>query len=137
MIIGRNTFSAAQNTVNMMESTRNATFVGEPTGSRPNFVGESTYIVMPYSKLRVVLLVALLAARGVDGPPQMGAAADRGGTVVAGFVENRDPCLEAILGGSRLDDRSRIEGRMIGAAGVSERSEVLRPLAHARGSRCN
>ena len=42
VIIGRRTFSAAQNTVNMIEKNTNATFVGEPTGSRPNFVGEST-----------------------------------------------------------------------------------------------
>lgn len=53
VIIGRHTFSAAQNCVNMMEDTLNVTFVGEPTGSCPAFIGESTFLVLPYSKLRV------------------------------------------------------------------------------------
>ncbi|MFB3084243.1 MAG: hypothetical protein ACE1Z4_12465, partial [Gammaproteobacteria bacterium] len=42
VIIGRETFSACQNFVNRMERETNVLFVGEPTGSRPNFVGEDT-----------------------------------------------------------------------------------------------
>jgi tetratricopeptide (TPR) repeat protein len=53
VLIGRNTFSAAQNTVNLLEQQTSATFVGEPTGSRPIFVGESTWFVLPHSKTRV------------------------------------------------------------------------------------
>ncbi len=53
VIIGRHTFSAAQNGVNMLEDTTNATFVGEPTGSSPAFIGESTFVLLPYSKVRV------------------------------------------------------------------------------------
>jgi hypothetical protein len=53
VVIGRHTFSAAQNCVNMMEDTMNVTFVGEPTGSCPAFIGESTFLVLPYSRLRV------------------------------------------------------------------------------------
>jgi hypothetical protein len=53
VIIGRHTFSAAQNTVNFIEQYTQATFVGEPTGSRPEFVGESTWFVLPHSKTRV------------------------------------------------------------------------------------
>lgn len=53
VIIGRHTFSAAQNTVNLMDKQTAAIFVGEPTGSRPEFVGESTYFIMPHSKTRV------------------------------------------------------------------------------------
>jgi hypothetical protein len=53
VIIGRETFSAAQNTVNLIEKFTSATFVGEPTGSRPQFTGESTFFVLPHSKTKV------------------------------------------------------------------------------------
>jgi tetratricopeptide (TPR) repeat protein len=38
VIIGRRTFSAAQNAATYIERHTNATFVGEPTGSSPNFI---------------------------------------------------------------------------------------------------
>lgn len=53
VIIGRQTFSAAQNTVNLMDKQTNAIFVGEPTGSAPMFIGESTYFILPHCKTRV------------------------------------------------------------------------------------
>ena len=34
-----------------IERYTNATFVGEPTGSSPNFVGEEDVVVLPYSKV--------------------------------------------------------------------------------------
>ena len=52
VIIGRLTFSAAQNTVTAIDRETSAIFVGEPTGSRPNFIGESIYFELPYSKVR-------------------------------------------------------------------------------------
>jgi hypothetical protein len=52
VITGRNTFSAAQNFVNRIEQWTEATFVGEPSSSRPNFVGEETNLLLPYSRLR-------------------------------------------------------------------------------------
>jgi len=51
VIIGRRTFSAAQNLSTYLEQQTNATFVGEPTGSNPNFVGEEDFITLPYSKV--------------------------------------------------------------------------------------
>lgn len=51
VIIGRRTFSAAQNTASFFERHTNAIFVGEPTGSSPNFVGEETIFTLPYSKI--------------------------------------------------------------------------------------
>ena len=50
VIIGRGTFSAAQNTATAIERETNAIFVGEPTGSRPNFIGETIPFTLPYSK---------------------------------------------------------------------------------------
>lgn len=52
VITGRNTFSAAQNFVNRIEQWTDAIFVGEPSASSPNFVGEETTLLLPYSRLR-------------------------------------------------------------------------------------
>ena len=51
VVIGRRTFSAAQNVASMFERYTKATFVGEPTGSSPNFIGEEAIFTLPYSKL--------------------------------------------------------------------------------------
>lgn len=52
VITGRNTFSAAQNFINRIEQWTNAIFVGEPSSSSPNFVGEETNLLLPYSRIR-------------------------------------------------------------------------------------
>lgn len=52
VIIGRRTFSAAMNGATDIERETEAIFIGEPTGSCPNFVGESVPVVLPYSKMR-------------------------------------------------------------------------------------
>ena len=49
VLIGRETFSAAQNTITEIERHTEAIFVGEPSGSRPNFIGESVAFTLPYS----------------------------------------------------------------------------------------
>jgi tetratricopeptide (TPR) repeat protein len=53
VIIGRRTFSAAQNAATFFERNTNAIFVGEPTGSSPNFVGEERPLTLPFSKIMV------------------------------------------------------------------------------------
>lgn len=52
VITGRNTFSAAQNFINRVERWTHAIFVGEPSSSRPNFYGEETNVVLPFSRVR-------------------------------------------------------------------------------------
>jgi tetratricopeptide (TPR) repeat protein len=52
-IIGRHTFSAAQNLVNDLEKYTNVTFVGEPTAERPNFYADAARIVLPNSGIGV------------------------------------------------------------------------------------
>ncbi len=51
VIVGRRTFSAAMLLSSMLEFHTNALFVGEPTGSRPQFYGEDTEFRLPYSGL--------------------------------------------------------------------------------------
>ncbi|GLI02315.1 TPR end-of-group domain-containing protein [Phytohabitans aurantiacus] len=53
VITGRNTFSAAQNTATLLDRHTQAVFVGEPTGSSPNFVGETVPFRLPYSGVEV------------------------------------------------------------------------------------
>ena len=50
MRTSRLTFSAAQNTVTAIERETSAIFVGEPTGSRPNFIGEAIDFELPCSQ---------------------------------------------------------------------------------------
>lgn len=52
VLIGRDTFSAAQNAANWLRERTAAVFAGEPTGSKPNFVGEESSFVLPWSRLR-------------------------------------------------------------------------------------
>ena len=53
VLIGRQTFSAAQNLVNALEKFTNATFVGEPTGSHVNMYGDARRFSLPNSKMTV------------------------------------------------------------------------------------
>jgi hypothetical protein len=49
VLTGRNTFSAAQVFISLVNKETHALFAGEPSSSRPNFVGEGNYITLPYS----------------------------------------------------------------------------------------
>jgi tetratricopeptide (TPR) repeat protein len=51
VIVGRNTFSAAQNFINRVERFTDAIFVGEPSSSSPNFTGEETNLTLPHSRV--------------------------------------------------------------------------------------
>ena len=53
VIIGRQTFSAAQNFVDEIEKYTNATFVGEPTSAGPNHFGDAMPFTLPNSGLTV------------------------------------------------------------------------------------
>jgi hypothetical protein len=98
VIIGRRTFSAAQNTATFIERHTKATFVGEPTGSSPNFIGEETPFILPYNKVLVNVSdlywqsswpmdYRTWIAPQIYAPPTF-----------ALYRVNRDPALEAILG---------------------------------------
>lgn len=49
VLIGRNTFSATQHLITVLDQYAEPIFVGEPSGSRPNFIGEVTQFVLPFS----------------------------------------------------------------------------------------
>lgn len=53
VIIGRQTFSAAQDFVDELEKFTNVIFVGEPTGETPNQFGDPASVVLPNSGITV------------------------------------------------------------------------------------
>ena len=53
VLTSRHTFSAAQNFVNVFDRFTNATFVGEPTGARPNHYGDARPFRLPHSGFEV------------------------------------------------------------------------------------
>jgi hypothetical protein len=97
VITGRGTFSAAQNTATFLDRHTNAVFVGEPTGSSPNFVGETAPFRLPHSGLQANVSDLYwqtswpfdhrtAIAPDVYAPPTF-----------AAFSANRDPAMDAIL----------------------------------------
>ena len=97
VIIGRRTFSAAQNTATYFEHLTNAIFVGEPTGSRPNFVGDEAPVKLPYSQIELnVSGVLWQSSWGVDKrtwiPPLLYVP-----PTFEAFKSNRDEAMEAIM----------------------------------------
>ncbi len=101
VIIGRRTFSAAQNMASFLNLHTEAIFVGEPTGSSPTFVGETSYWTLPYS--RVEMNVSDLRWVGTwPGDYRIWIAPEiYTPPTFAAYRENRDPAMEAILA---LDD---------------------------------
>ncbi len=52
VLIGRNTYSAAQNFTSYVNLMTKAIFVGEPTGSKPIHIGDEAEFTLPYSGLQ-------------------------------------------------------------------------------------
>ena len=97
VIIGRGTFSAAQNTATAIERETNAIFVGEPTGSRPNFIGETVPFTLPYSKaLANVADLYWQTSWPMDYRPWIAPELYAPPSFEA-YSQNRDPAMEAIL----------------------------------------
>ena len=51
VIIGRETFSAGHNLLTEITKNIDSILVGEPSGSKPNHIGESGWFQLPYSGL--------------------------------------------------------------------------------------
>jgi hypothetical protein len=97
VITSRNTFSAAQNFATALDQWVGVTFVGEPSGSRANFVGESSVFQLPATRTRANISWRWHQyAQGTDHrkwlapkiPTEMSSA---------DYFSGKDPALEAIL----------------------------------------
>lgn len=97
VIIGRETFSAAQNTVNELEKYTKAVFVGEPTGASPNHYGDAQNIVLPNS--RIAMRASTLWWQDADPRDvRKWKAPDVAADLTSEhYRDGRDPAMEAIL----------------------------------------
>jgi len=98
VIIGRRTFSAAVNLTSDLMASTDAILVGEPTGSSPNFVGETNGILLPNTGMVLsassrMHLGKLSDARDIWWAPDIAAPPDW-----ESYRQGRDPALEAIIG---------------------------------------
>ena len=96
-IIGRRTFSAAMHLTAQLALHTHTLFVGEPTGSRPNFVGEVNQFRLPYSGL--IVSASNLYQQGSDPWDQrIWIAPDISAELSATDMRmDHDPALAAIL----------------------------------------
>ena len=104
VIAGRNTFSSAMVFATEMDRFTNAIFVGEPTGSSPNFVGRNNVYTLPYSKMQASIAdVYWQNSHGLDYriwiSPQIYAP-----PTFESYRSGKDPALEAIFS-YRRDDK--------------------------------
>jgi tetratricopeptide (TPR) repeat protein len=97
VIIGRLTFSAAQNTVTAIDRETSAIFVGEPTGSRPNFIGESIWFELPYSKVRANAADLFWQTSWPDDHRPWIAPDIYAPPTFEAYRRNQDPAMDAIL----------------------------------------
>jgi hypothetical protein len=97
VIVGRRTFSAAQNTATFLARHTNAVFIGEPTGSSPNFVGEEAPITLPYSKLTINVSDLYWESSWPTDARKWIAPLVYVPPTFAAYRTNQDPVLDAIL----------------------------------------
>ncbi len=102
-IMGRNTFSAAQNLTNEVENYTEAILVGEPTAENKNFYGDARGVRLPNSKIVAYLSFAWWQDQGPGNAeewttPQMAVAMS-----FDDYKSNRDVVLEAAINYSETD----------------------------------
>ena len=97
VIIGRLTFSAAQNTATAIARETEPIFVGEPTGSRPNFTGETIPFELPYSRLRANAGDLFWQTSWPEDHRTWIAPDIYAPPTFEAFRRNRDPAMDAIL----------------------------------------
>jgi hypothetical protein len=100
VISGRNTFSAAQIFLARAEHEARAVVVGEPSSSKPNFVGEENGVVLPWSG--AIASISNRYHETIPGDTRSWIAPKREfrlGSV--DYFRNHDPVLAALLAGAR------------------------------------
>ncbi len=129
VIIGRRTFSAAQNLATILDEHTPAVFVGEPSGGKPNAYGDARSFRLPNSRLRVSISTLYWQdAMPWDDRPWI--APD---LVVelssADFQQGRDPALDAILAlppGATFPSLSERLRAAYGSGGIAAAVEAYR-----------
>jgi hypothetical protein len=95
VLTGRNTFSAAQNFIGQLDRRTRAIFVGEPSSSKPNFVGEENDLVLPWSG--AIVSISNRYHENIPGDKRGWIEPDiRVDLSSRDYFANRDPVLERI-----------------------------------------
>jgi len=97
LLIGRFTFSAAQNLTNYIEKFTNARLVGEPTSGKPNHFGSVVHFTLPNTKFYVSCSVYYYQDSDPDDlrlTTQPDISVPFTGD---DYISNRDPVLERVL----------------------------------------
>jgi C-terminal processing protease CtpA/Prc len=95
VVVGRNTESAAQNFASTLDEFGHVIIVGEPSGSKPNHVGDDTLVVLPYSGIIASIACAIHQTEFRDerqwiaGDIPISLSSDA-------YFSQRDPTMEAI-----------------------------------------
>ena len=97
LIIGRSTFSAAQNLVNDLARLGEPTLVGEPTGSRPNQFGDHDPVVLPHSGLVVMVSTVLWQDGGKQNQAPWTSPDVPAELSFDQYREGFDPAMDAVL----------------------------------------
>jgi hypothetical protein len=97
LIIGRSTFSAAQNLVNDLRRFGEPTFVGEPTGSRPNQFGDHEPVVLPHSGLVVMVSTVFWQDAGKQNHASSTSPDVPAELSFGQYREGFDPAMDAVL----------------------------------------
>ena len=96
-ITGRRTFSAAMNLASDLENRTETLFVGEPTGSKPNFYGEDNPFELPNSKLTGSISNRYWQGGKTANDKRPWIAPDLPANLSAQqYEQNEDPALQAI-----------------------------------------
>jgi hypothetical protein len=101
VIVGRRTFSAAGNAAAYIQRQTNAIFVGEPTGTKPNSMGDEVYFTLPYSKLSASVADVYWESSWPQDFRKWIAPQIFVEPTFAAYRSNRDAALDAILGLTR------------------------------------
>lgn len=118
VIIGRGTFSAAQNLVNDLANWTNAIFVGEPTASNPNQYGDHVMITLPHSGLVVAVATLYHQTAGPNDHRQATSPELPARLTSADYAAGVDPAFNAVAGYRSIADALDPSLRTGDAAGV-------------------
>lgn len=96
VLIGRDTFSAAQTFVSTLNYLTSAIYVGEPSGSKPNRVGDEAQFTLPFSGVSGSIASGYNQAANKDS--RIWIAPDIPVELSSDdYFNNRDPGLQAVL----------------------------------------
>ena len=96
VLIGRQTFSAAQTLVNRLEEYVAPVLVGEETGSKPNRFGNGVSFRLPYSGVRGEISGGYNQAATSRDARTATAPQIRVGLTLGDWLAGRDPALDSI-----------------------------------------